>query len=739
MEHFKDSGVMVNDIKKHTNQYPDICVTKNNETWIVYQQYLNKEEKIFIAKIEDKKNVIELQVSEKGLGLRPRIYALDNQVWAVWSEFDSGYWYIKARYYEDQQLSRVFVVDKGEALFYPSISSYNDKICITYNNQSIDVSDVILAYIEGDKINKEQVSNSGKSYRPSLAVDRANHLYVAYDVYNGKTYDIVVKALIDGVWSDELQVSENHNFASHPVITNYMDKTVVCWYEFGALTFIGYYSCDVFVVDKAISKENYTVIVESANWYNNVDIATADDGTVAFVYNWGKYNSHVRLRIENDVWSEPTVITYKDGACAVRPKITFDRENNLQYVWQFSHKNGHMPRFAVTIYNWVTIADILNKSDSTLESIGDMFIKPIMTPKALEKLDEATNHKWLKKNGYDHLTIKWGDIHGQSNMSDGLGEIDQYYHYGKVQADLAYVAMTDHDNYPDIATSSEWEWNRTTCRLFNTQDFAALLAFEWTSNEYKYDFGHKNVYYRGDTGNMHTSVEQDGMTPDRLFASIKLEGGQCIPHHVAADWKLVSAATDWDYYDGSVQRVSEIMSRHGVYEKYEDMSDYTKNIAKVVDCCVQDALARKIRLGFICGSDSHQMEHGIEGGIMAAFIPKLKREDIYDALYNRFVYGTTGARILMSLKVNNQVMGSEITIAENSTVVIAGSVLGAQALKCVQVIKNNQVFASFENLENEKDFVLEDSEVKQDDYYYMRVEQVDNHLGWCSPIFIDIG
>ena len=45
---------------------------------------------------------------------------------------------------------------------------------------------------------------------------------------------------------------------------------------------------------------------------------------------------------------------------------------------------------------------------------------------------------------------------------------------------------------------------------------------------------------------------------------------------------------------------------------------FYKNIKKMKRRCVQDALARNIRLGIVAGSDSHQMEHGLEGGIMAA-------------------------------------------------------------------------------------------------------------------------
>ena len=44
-------------------------------------------------------------------------------------------------------------------------------------------------------------------------------------------------------------------------------------------------------------------------------------------------------------------------------------------------------------------------------------------------------------------------------------------------------------------------------------ELACLLAYEWTPNEYKYDYGHKNVYYRGDEGEIFRSGDKGGMTP----------------------------------------------------------------------------------------------------------------------------------------------------------------------------------------------------------------------------------
>ena len=91
---------------------------------------------------------------------------------------------------------------------------------------------------------------------------------------------------------------------------------------------------------------------------------------------------------------------------------------------------------------------------------------------------------------------------------------------------------------------------------------------------------------------------------------------------------------------------------------------------------MQDALARGYRMGFTAGS-AHQTEHGVEGRHCGAFVPPaLKREYVWDAIYDRLTYGTTGARILVSLKINSAPMGSEVKAIGDAPVTIEGAVLG---------------------------------------------------------------
>ena len=74
-----------------------------------------------------------------------------------------------------------------------------------------------------------------------------------------------------------------------------------------------------------------------------------------------------------------------------------------------------------------------------------------------------------------------------------------------------------------------------------------LLSYEWTSNEFRYNFGHKNIYFPGSEGALYRCNEATSITPDLLFRAIAKHGALAIPHHPSATWGTVSAATDWKF------------------------------------------------------------------------------------------------------------------------------------------------------------------------------------------------
>lgn len=727
------------DIITSHSQYPDIVVDQKGDKYISWQQYNDGQDVVYTGKIVDQQIVESQRVSGEGQALRPVSIAFDGGIWFAWSECINREWQIVVRTLENGVLGEATVLDTAEAAFYPSLCVTAEGLMVLWSEQTKAYSRTVAKVVTKNSVSeKEVLSVSEKAYRPTACVGTDGNLYVAYDIFNGENYDLVARVKTAAGWSEETVVSTAKAWAANPVVVPTGEGALVGWYHFEDKAKFSYLSSDLKVEAGQLVASTPDAFTSSANWYQCVDLASNQAGIAVFAYTWGKYNINVRYRKPGQAWSEPVTMSYNDGNCGVHPKVEIDEQNNIHLVWQFANRNGHMDRNASVVYNTLNVEQMDALADSSIEVLEDTFVRPIEGEKELAKHDQETVKVWLAKNGYEQTELVFGDIHGQSKVSDGVGEIDQFFHFATVGANLDFTALTDHDCYPDWISQSEWEWIRTTNKIMNIDGhLSTILAYEWTPNEYRYDFGHKNIYYRGDDGEMFRSGDVGGMTPFNLFENIKKHRGMAIPHHPAADWKLVSAATDWAFHDPEAQRVVEIFSRHAPFEYYGNTSKYTKNIDQLERCSVQDALARKYRLGFTAGSDSHQMEHGIEGGIVAAFVPSLTRENVYDAIYDRCTYGTTGARILVSVKVKGQPMGREVVIPAGEAVEIEVSVFGTEDVK-VELIKNNRVIATEEPKAKVCDTVFTDTERSESDYYYVRVTQADEHMAWASPIWVDM-
>ncbi len=737
-EFMKKRSFEITDIEKNSSQYPGICMDTEGKVYVCWQEYKEGNDAIYAGWLKDGQIQDKTRISGEGEALRPVMIFAQGFVWYAWSECIDREWYILARRLKDGVYSPIITVEKGEALFYPKLFTSKDQLAVVYNRQGKGFSHGIICWLDPDgKLEKERVTQSDLAYRPECCQGGDGRLYLVYDCFRKGRYDAVVCVRTETGWSRETTVNKGAQWATHPVIARTEKGVSICFYGIGDQAVFSYWTTDAFMENGGLTVTDPRELSTNKNWYHDISTFSNSKGTVVFAYTWGKYNINVRYRRKGEDWSEPVVMSYDDTHCGVHPCVMVDEKDNVHLLWQFANKNGHMDRNACIVYNTMNIAEMSGYFDKVVETAVDNFVQPIPGGKSFDKRTGGEVEAWLKKNGYEGRKLVFGDIHGQSGISDGVGEIDQYYHYAREKADLDFTALTDHDCYPDWISQSEWEWMRTTNRLMNTDgELACMLAYEWTPNEYRYDFGHKNIYYRGDDGEIFRSCDEGGMTPYKLFESVKKYGAMAFPHHPAADWGLVSAATDWNFHDPQVQRLVEIFSRHADFEDFESTSKYTKNIKKMKNCSVQDALARKYRMGFTAGSDSHQLEHGIEGGIFAVFVPELTREHVFDAMYDRFTYATTGARILVSLKAGTAHMGQEIKVEEGQPVALDVSVMGTAGGK-VELLKNNQVIAAEETDDGICDFSYRDSQWADDDYYYVRVRQKDDHMAWTSPIWVN--
>jgi hypothetical protein len=274
---------------------------------------------------------------------------------------------------------------------------------------------------------------------------------------------------------------------------------------------------------------------------------------------------------------------------------------------------------------------------------------------------------------------------------------------------------------------------------YNEQpDFATFVGFEHYMQK-----GHRIAYFRSREEAEGFRMSADRPDDDQLEEAHQLWGALgdtqtfTVPHHCRFLWP-----TDFSIPPHPKDRVAEICSRWGRSESPGPHS-------------LQHALRLGHRLGFIGGTDNHLGQPGNgpfevnQGrGIAAVYAHELTREALWDAVYARRCYATSGEQILLYFALDEHLMGSELTdYAGRRTFAVRAA--GTQPLRAVELVRNGEVIHRVEpgELTFEDEFVddtaLESTWLQPAFpnlppfcYYYARIHQLDGESAWSSPIWI---
>ncbi len=342
--------------------------------------------------------------------------------------------------------------------------------------------------------------------------------------------------------------------------------------------------------------------------------------------------------------------------------------------------------------------------------------------------------------------LRWADLHGHSQLSDGTGTPEDYFRYARDVAGLDAIALTDHDHWGMQFLDSHpkmWqEIKRNVADFHEPGRFVTVLGYEWTS----WIHGHRHVLYFGDEGEILSTLDPDYETPAQLWAGLRGQPALTFAHHSAGG----PISTNWNYPpDPELEPVTEIVSVHGSSES-EDSPGAIYN--PVRGNFVRDVLDAGYRFGFIGSGDSHDGHPGEAhlaspggGGLAAIFSDELSREGIRQAMKARRVYATNGARIWLEVSIDGEPMGSTLTAEpENSpgepepALVLQRlriRVVAESPLERVDLIRSGRVAEI--PLDGELDWTHERQipRLLANEYHYVRVIQTDGGTAWSSPIY----
>ena len=336
--------------------------------------------------------------------------------------------------------------------------------------------------------------------------------------------------------------------------------------------------------------------------------------------------------------------------------------------------------------------------------------------------------------------IRWGDLHGHSNLSDGTGTPEDFLLYARDVAALDVVSLTDHDHWGMLfldEVPEVWEEIQAVTERFHSPGrFVTLLGFEWTN----WIHGHRHVLYFEDEGPVLSSIDPDYETPAQLWDGLRGLPALTFAHHSAGG----PVATNWDYApDPELEPVTEVASVHGASEAPDAPN---RIYSPLSGNFVRDALDRGYRLGFIGSGDSHDGHPGLAqlagpsgGGLAALLTDDLSREGVYEALRARRSYATNGPRILLRAALDAHPMGSIIsagTLGEQAVLYVRA--IGTAPLEMIDVIRSGAVVDQIPaggiwDLAT----TIELEGLAAGEYVYVRVVQTDDGAAWSSPFFFE--
>lgn len=358
------------------------------------------------------------------------------------------------------------------------------------------------------------------------------------------------------------------------------------------------------------------------------------------------------------------------------------------------------------------------------------------------------------------VRLLFGDIHMHSAATDGTGPPDEIYARAWVRG-YDFAVLTDHDVlagrrlFPSLQDEIAWITD-----VFNAREnFSTLHAYEWTTPALPKGSGHRIVYFRSHAPRPLCGYKDRCPNTKKLNRALKKGLAIVVPHHTS--W----TGTDWKNADPGLQRLFEMVSVHGANEYPGDQPIPSRG--KMEGMYAVAGLRAGLKFGFVGGSDAHGLlwHHGIgrkrdpwSCGLTGVVARKNSRESLFDAMYHRKTFATSGEGMRILLRVGDVCTGDEGEL--RPPVEVHYWVFGTRLLSYLEVVRDGEVVFRAEPKGNTvlrdgklvscPERKLEEAEGKWIDenvppgphVYYLRAVQEtpgqELDMAWASPVFVTV-
>lgn len=361
------------------------------------------------------------------------------------------------------------------------------------------------------------------------------------------------------------------------------------------------------------------------------------------------------------------------------------------------------------------------------------------------------------------FSIYWGTLHGESEKIDSAEGIDGYIRQMRDEAGYQFVATSCFEGAEE--TSNE-AWKSISAQIaeYNEENrFITMLGLQWFGDENE---GLRQFIYWKDNKPLMRKKDPKYTTLKKIYKIHNPKELLAIPSFTMAK----GFETNFEDFNPDFERVCEIYNAWGSSEctaaegnTRPIKSSGPDGVSETKVGSLRAALNQNKRFGFVAGGlddrgiykdlyESGQVQYS--PGLTAIVAIEQTRDTLLQALTNRSVYATTGARIVLGFSVAGVPMGAELNTKAKPGLVfnrhITGYVCGTAAIKSIEIIRNGELLHKISPNGFNHDFTHDDlgdlSKVALNSpderppfvYYYLRVTQEDGHIAWSSPIWVDL-
>ncbi len=368
----------------------------------------------------------------------------------------------------------------------------------------------------------------------------------------------------------------------------------------------------------------------------------------------------------------------------------------------------------------------------------------------------------IKCFGHDIKNLFWGLLHGESERFDSTENIESCLRHFRDEKSINFFAASPFENVEETSNETWKLISQSVEELDEEERFAAMLGEQWVG-EPKVEGMRQIVFAKGEKAILRKK-DQRSSSLKKIYKLFSPKEMISIPSFTMGK----GYEYNFDDFNPDFERVVEIYNAWGSSEcTVKEGNDrpikgpQKRGINETQEGSLLKALLDGKRFGFVAGGlddrgiyadffENDQEQY--TPGLTAVHAETLSRAGIFEGLYNRNCYATTGERIIVGLNLAGSPMGSELDSAQKPGLAVnrhlTGYVAGTSHLTKVALIRNGEVLQeytpdsmsfdfTYDDMDHLTEVCIQGKEKKPFVFYYLRVTQEDGHMAWTSPIWID--